>query len=350
MKTKLLFSLTLVVVSLIVACSGKSSTGKSSNDKMKVALVVNQRFGDNGPMDDMAKGADRAAKDFGVEIKKLESISAANFEEDIRAMSKNYDLIITTFPYMSDATKLVAKEYPNKKYAAIFQFINSDKESVDNIWDTEFHGEQAFYLAGYLAAKASKTGRIGIIIGGEEPTPNAEGNGFMMGAKAANPNITVEFAFVGSYEDPAKAKEMASAMIAKGCDFLEGNAGMSNAGIIEAAKEANIMAACEITDFYDSFKGFFGVIGMGFGETVYTGIKMAAEGNFVGGKRKIMDLSNGGYYMMWDTYERFVKDNAERGAELKLAIEEAKALETKIKNGDLVIPFNVSVPNWNNFK
>ena len=143
-------------------------------------------------MDDLASGAERAANDFGVEIKKLES-SQASFEEDIRAMSADYDLVVTTFPYMTDPTILVSQEFPDTKYAAIFQFINLDGTSYQNIWDTEFHGEGAFYLCGYMAGKATQTNRVGILIGGEEPSPNAEGNAFMQGAKAANPDITVDF-------------------------------------------------------------------------------------------------------------------------------------------------------------
>lgn len=34
------------------------------------------------------------------------------------------NLIVTTYGYMTDATKLVSKEYPDTKYAAIFQTIN----------------------------------------------------------------------------------------------------------------------------------------------------------------------------------------------------------------------------------
>ena len=37
----------------------------------------------------------------------------------------------------------------------------------------------------------------------------------MRGVKDANPDATVEFAYVGSYEDPAKAKEITIAMIAR---------------------------------------------------------------------------------------------------------------------------------------
>ena len=71
-------------------------------------------------------------------------------------MSKDCDLVVTTFPYMSDATKLVAAEYPDVKYAAVFQFINDENTSIPNIWDTEFHGEQAFYINGYIAGSLQR--------------------------------------------------------------------------------------------------------------------------------------------------------------------------------------------------
>lgn len=353
MKKLLLVGTLILTAAVMTACSGskKDSTkpgAEQDKKEVKVAVVVNQKFGDNGPMDDIAKGVEKAEKDFGVKVKKLESESAAKFEEDIRAMSADYDLVLTTFPYMSDATKLVANEYPDTKYAAIFQFINDDKTSIKNIWDTEFHGEQAFYLSGYMAGKLTKSNNIGLVIGGEEPTPNAEGNGFMKGVKEANPAANVEFAFVGSYEDPAKAKEITKAMISKGCDVVQTNAGSSNAGVIEAAKEAGILCSGEITDFYDNYKGFYGVVGIGFGETAYKAIEMVVDGSFEGGKHSVRDLSNGGYFMAWETYERFAKENAEHGENFKAAIEEAKALETKIREGSLEIPFNTEVPNWSN--
>lgn len=349
-KITLLVLVSVIALVLLVGCDKKESTSKKESSKIKVALIVNQRFGDNGPMDDLAQGVEKAGEDFGVEIKKLESVSAAKFEDDIRAMSKNYNLIITTFPYMSDATKLVAKEYPDNKYVAIFQFINNEPESFDNIWDTEFHGEQAFYLSGYIAGIMTKSKKVGLVIGAEEPTPNAEGNAFMQGVKDANANASVEFAFVGSYEDPAKAKEITSAMIAKGCDVVQANAGASNAGVVEACKEAGILVSSEITDFYATYKGFYGVVGIGFGQTAYTAIEMVVEGTFEGGKRGIRDLSNGGYYMKWETYERFVAENDEHGQMFQIAIDEAKKLEANIKSGNLSIPFNTEVPNWNNFK
>lgn len=339
----------VLVLGMLTACGSKKEEPAKDEGKekeLKVALVVNQKFGDKGPMDNLAEGADKAAQEFGVTIKQLESESAAKFEEDVRAMSADYDLVVTTFGYMTDATKLVAQEFPDTKYAAIFQLVNDDSTKIENIWDTEFHGEQAFYLSGYMSGKLTKTNNIGLVIGGEEPTPNAEGNGFMQGVKDANPDANVEFAFVGSYEDPAKAKEITNAMISKGCDVIQTNAGASNTGVVEASKDAGVFCSGEITDFYETYDGFFGVVGIGFGDTVYKAIEMLVNDKFEGGTHGIRDLSNGGYYMDWETFERF----AEKETDFQAAIDEAKELQKQIEDGSLEVPFNTEAPQWSNFK
>lgn len=357
MKKKVLAVLLIsaLVVSMVAGCGGKSDADANKEDdganKYKVALVVNQKFGDKASMDDLAKGADKAAEDFGVEIKKLESAEASKYEEDVRAMAEaGYDMIVTTYPYMTDATKLVSKEYPDTKFSAIFQTVNQGDEKFENVWDTEFHGESAFYLGGYIAGKLTKSNHVGFVVGGEEPTPNAEGNGFMMGVLAANPDATVEFSYVGSYEDPAKAKEITSAMISQGCDVIQTDSGSSNAGVVEACKDAGILCAGEITDYYDTYEGFYGIEGIGFGDTVYKAVDMMIDDEFTGGEHGIRDLTNGGYFMDWDAFNRFADNNKEFGEVMKTAIAEAQELEEQITSGSLEIPFDTEVPSWDRVK
>ena len=340
----------VTMLTALTACGDNAGTsgGDESNegeDGLTIAIVV-RGFGDNGPLDNLAEGALRAERDFGVTLVKVESDTPARFEEDIRAVSADADLVVTTFPNMTDATVRVAEEFPDTRYAAIFQFVNDENNTVANLWDTEFHGQQAFYIAGYMAAQLSENNRIGLIIGGEEPTPNAEGNAFMQGVRDSNPDVEVEFAFVGSYEDPATAKEIASAMIARGADFLQTSAGASNAGVIEAAQEAGVLVAGEITDFYEQYDGFVGVIGIGFGDTIYQAIEMLVNGEFPGGTRGIRTLANGGYFMDWATYERFADANETFGATFREVIERAREIERQILDEEKVIPFDPEVPNW----
>ena len=350
----ILLVLILTMTTLLIGCGGNETGDDADADVFKVAIVANQKFGDNGPMDSIAEGADRAAAEFGIELKKLESASAANFEDDIRAMSEaGYDLIITTFGYMTEATKMISKEYPDTKYAAIFQDINAEGTDgvYENIWGSEFRGASAFYVDGYIAGMATKTNKIGLIIGAEEAGPNSEGNGFMRGVKAANPNANIEFAFVGSYEDPAKAKEIASAMIAKGCDIIQTDCGATDTGVVEAAKEdGTVLVMGCITDYYDMYAGFVGEISMGFGDNSYDAIKMAYEGNFPGGTSGIRDITNNGYYLDWPEYERFSKEHAARGADFVPILKVAKELEVQILDGTLIIDYDTTAPNWSRIK
>ena len=335
-----------MIIGLVGCGSGgetKSDDAGDTSDGLKVVLIGNQRFGDNGPMDDMASGGERAAEDFGVEFKKIESESAS-FEEDIRAMSEEgYDLVITTFNYMSDATALVAKEFPDTKYAAIFQELNSEgDEIIENLWDAVFRGQTTFYVDGYMAGLATKTNQVGFIVGGEEPGPNAEGNGFMRGVRDA------------SYEDSAKAKEVALAMIEKGCDIIQGDCAAPDAGIIEAANEStkDVFVMSCIMDFSEDSKDFVGTIKMNYGQAVYDAIQALVEGDFPGGEQGVRDITNQGYYLDWEIYDSFAErtENAEYAEAFTAALEAGKDLEQQIKDGDLEIEFDPTAPDWNRIK
>lgn len=346
------------MVLTFVGCGGSEKgvdEGKAEKgDKLRVVLIGNQRFGDNGPMDDMASGGERAAKDFGGEFKKIESESAS-FEEDIRAMSEEgYDLIITTFNYMSDATALVAAEFPDTKYAAIFQELNSEDDTkIENLWDAVFRGQTTFYIDGYIAGLATKTNKVGLIVGGEEPGPNAEANGFMRGVRDANPDAEVQFSYA-SYEDSAKVKEVALAMVDKGCDIIQGDCAAPDAGIIEAANEGgkDVFVMSCIMDFSKDSKNFVGTIKMNYGQAVYDVVQSLLKGEFPGGEQGIRDITNEGYYLDWEIYDSFAArtENEEYAEAFKAAIGKGKEIEQQIKNHDLEVEFDPAAPDWNRIK
>lgn len=73
------------------------------------------------------------------------------------------------------------------------------------------------------------------------------------------------------------------------------DSGASNAGVVEACKEAGILCAGEISDYYDTYDGFYGIEGIGFGDTV-AAIEMLENGEYPGGEHGIRDLTNGGCF------------------------------------------------------
>jgi basic membrane protein A len=105
-----------------------------------------------------------------------------------------------------------------------------------------FKAEEPSFLAGFVAAKMSKTGVIGFVGGMSVPIIHSFQYGFKAGAKHANPKITVLEQYSESFTDAAKGKAIANQMFAKKADVVFHAAGAVGDGVIEAAKEQNKMA------------------------------------------------------------------------------------------------------------
>lgn len=323
---------------------------------LRVALIVNQRFGDQSSVDIIASGVDKAADEFGLEVKKLESTSTASHEDDIRSLAREgYDLIITTFPQMSEATLAVAKEYPDIKFAAIYQYINAEETEAANVWSSEYHGEEYFYVMGALGAYVSRTGHIGYVNAAESPSANASINALMLGALSVNPDIDVSFTYVGSFEDPAAGKEVALSMADGGVDYIVGDAAKTSIGCIEGAKEAGIAISTD-TNFDYAYElypdGYFASTGLGFDENAYMACKMLAEDNFTGGIMSPLGLKEGIYYIGYDSMEKFSANGSEWGNIFKEKDAEAfvKDLEEKIVSGEIAVPNDTSYPDFDSIK
>jgi basic membrane protein A and related proteins len=114
----------LLSILLVAGCGAEESTGKSDSKeketKKKIALVLPEKIGVNPFFQQMDEGAKKAAKEFGVEVKTIESTDHSAIEENLRvAVAENYDLIITSSFESEDALKKVATENPDRKFAII---------------------------------------------------------------------------------------------------------------------------------------------------------------------------------------------------------------------------------------
>jgi basic membrane protein A len=322
------------------AAKANSTTGggNASSGTTKVALIGDQRFGDQGPMDDMAAGLERCAADFGFETKTFESIEAAAHEDDVRAVAQDgYDLIFTTFPDMSPATQAVATDNPDIKFGAVYQFINVDGASVPNVWDTEYRGDSTYYIAGAAAATLSKSGKLGFVSGDQDPTITAAVNGMIQGAKSVKPDIRVEAAVAGSYEDPAKGKDIAKAMISRGIDVIVTAAAKTQLGVIDGAIEGGALVIGDVGDYSDRApKNFVSYIGSSFGQNVYLGCKAFKDGTFQGGEHTFIDLTNEGYFFPTEPVTKWGEATGRQDEAAKIAKLAEKTTED-VKSGTLKV-------------
>ncbi len=123
------------------------------------------------------------------------------------------------------------------------QFIvgGGDAGQSPNVASVDFENQQFGCQIGLMAARLSKTGKVGGVYG-LEGLANivAQAGGFRICAKKANPNIQVTIIYVKDMEDAAASKEAALSLIADGADFLTGKLNAAQNGVIEAAKEKGV--------------------------------------------------------------------------------------------------------------
>jgi len=101
----------------------------------------------------------------------------------------------------------------------------------------DFAFDEPSFVAGILAAAASKSGVLGAIGGTELPPVRIAFQAFAEGAKLVNPRVQVLTSYVGNWEDVSAGKEQALAQISRGADVIFQDADAAGLGVFQAARE-----------------------------------------------------------------------------------------------------------------
>lgn len=222
------------------ASSSSPSASAAGGKPVKVALLTGTAgLGDKSFNDLANEGAQKAAKDLGVDLKVVEPGDLASAEGLLRDLAKaGNELIFAVGFDMVEPLTAVAKEYPNKKFAIIDATVD-----LPNVRSLVFKEHEGSFLIGALAAMMTKTNKIGSIPAMDVPFLNRFTKAYEQGAKYINPNIQVLNQPIGSdnsaFNDPGKMKNIALSMYSQGVDIIYPVAGGSGTGLFEAAKEQN---------------------------------------------------------------------------------------------------------------
>lgn len=230
-----LFSLVLLSVSSVVPAITYAAP-------LKVGMVT-----DVGGVNDQSfnqsawEGLTRVKKEMGIKTSYQESKQDADYPANLETLydAKN-DLIWGIGFKMADAILIAAKQNPKQKYAIIDYSYGA--KTPKNVVGVMFKAEEGAFLAGYIAAKMSKTGTLGFIGGMSVPIIHSFQYGFKAGAKYANKKINILEQHAESFTDAAKGKAIANQMMGKGADVIFHAAGAVGDGVIEAVKEKGKMA------------------------------------------------------------------------------------------------------------
>ena len=230
----------LMSASIAVAAVPAIAAEYTKENPLKVALVLHGTLGDKSFFDDAAAGMKAAEADLPVSVKIIElGYDRSKWQAGLAdAADSGYDVVIAgTFDMTGYITEL-SPQYPDVKFIDFDDTPDFTKCECKNVLGVQYTTAAAGYLAGYAAAKISKSGTLGTILGMEFPTVTDFKTGFDQGAKAANPNVNILNAVAGAFNDPAKGKEIALAQINQGADVIFPIAGGTGIGSLQAVKDS----------------------------------------------------------------------------------------------------------------
>lgn len=222
---------------------GAAGTEPGADSGAKKSGIVIGLVLDKGGKDDKSfnsaavAGAERAAKDFGVTIKDVESPDDAAFEPAMRTFAeRGVPLVIGIGFAQADPMKKVAPQFPNTHFAVVDAIVDAP-----NVSSLMFEEQEGSYLVGYLAGLATKTDKVGFVGGMEVALIRRFLMAYEAGVKAANPKAKVFSNFVGitaaAWANPNKGKELALTQLSQGADIIFHAAGASGMGVFDAVEE-----------------------------------------------------------------------------------------------------------------
>ena len=311
MKFKKLLSLStafLVSASILTGCG--SNKGTEKND-ISVGIVLGAgSINDQSFNQSTWEGLQKAKADFGIEIKYLESKQESDYIQNIETlMDEDTDLIIGVGYQLKDSIEESAKNYPEQKFAILDETYDTIQE---NVIPVVFKEEESAYLVGVMAAKMSKTNKVGFIGGLPAPSVVRHQYGYKYGVTNTN-----------------KGKSIAKQMQSSNADIILAAAGDSGTGAIEAAKEANKYAIGVDRDQSDlAPENVLTSAVKKLNVASYDLVKDLVEGTFKGGAEKVYGLKEGGVGIVENTKNLIPQD----------VMDYVNKEANKVKNGEIKIP------------
>ena len=268
---------------------------------------------DTGGVDDKSfnqtawKGAQDAAAELGWEATFLESEQQTDYEKNINEfLASDCDLIVTVGFLLGDATKAAAEANPDQKFQ-ILDFAYDP--AIDNVWGQVYATDQGAFLAGYVAAAMTKTGKVGTFGGINIPPVTDFMIGFENGVAYYNQendaNVEVlgwstaanDGLFTGDFTDQDKGRQTAESLMDEGADIImpvAGPVGLGAAAAVQDRGGAYIIGVD--TDWTVSAPEYADIVLTSVEKrldlSVLTASKAVADGSYAGGTQ-VSTLENG---------------------------------------------------------
>jgi basic membrane protein A len=167
-----------------------------------------------------------------------ENVSDADEAEAVRDYaSQGYNIVLGHSGRFVSAMQQVSPDFPKTQFIA----VSGNEGAEPNVMSVDYNNAQFGCQIGLLAARMSKTHKVGGVFGLQGvPNITAQAGAFRICAAKAGAEVSI--LYIKDMEDAAQAKEAALALIGNGADVLTGKLNAAEAGLIQAAKEKHVFA------------------------------------------------------------------------------------------------------------
>ncbi len=256
----MLIFLSLIVV-LVIACAAPAATPASTavpqaaaptsapTKAYKLAAILPGVITDADYNTLGYIAATAVQSDLGVKMAYSESVAVPDVERVMREyIDAGYNIIWTHGGQFISQTKNLAKQFPDVIFIGETDAPETDPPA--NLWVIDRNFQVGFYALGVLAAKQTKTGKIGYLGGQTLGFSYAEVRAIQQALKDVGSTATLKTVWAGDFNDPTKARQIADAMIAEDIDVIIGSLNLGMFGLFEAVKAASkpVLVTAKYTD------------------------------------------------------------------------------------------------------
>jgi basic membrane protein A len=235
-KVLLITSVILVLSMLLAACAAPAAEPTAEPTKeYKLAAIFPGVITDNDYNTLAYVGMNEAKDTLGIEAAYSESVAVPDVDRVMREyIDAGYNIIWTHGGQFITQTVELAKVFPNVVFIAEGDAPVADAPA--NLWFIDRNFNVGFYAIGATAALATETGRIAYLGGQALPFSYQEVHAIQQAIADLGIDVELVPVWTADFNDPAKTRQLADALIADGVDVIMGSVNLGMVGVFEAAK------------------------------------------------------------------------------------------------------------------
>ena len=248
--------LTVLLAALMVLCLAGCGAKEAKEDapakelskmeqakadgKITIANVVNGTLGDKSFFDSGEEAMQWINRDFG--DKMYGETIELTYDKDTwgpglaEVADQGWDIIIAGTYDMKEHVIPLLEEYPDQKWWFYDEEWNFDQVDgwqyapSENLYAMMFAQNEGSYVVGYMAAMLSKTGKVAFMGGQDNVVLDDFFVGFANGAKAYNPEVSVNCSWMDTFSDATKGKDVSQGLYEAGYDVVFACGGQAGLG------------------------------------------------------------------------------------------------------------------------